>query len=299
MTTSDKHSRRVRFTLPEAGNVPSKAPGNNSSTSSTHVTIKSKAVHGTSRYVNGTLVSGATNKSNASVIVNRNATNASSSSAPTLKTYGSDTNVSRQPSIEKNVLPKIEEPNRGISFKPKKAYHAVSAAVKLQRPRTATSSNISRSQSFSVKKTVRQSSTTSSTKGSNKRYSDSFLYASTSTKKGTPRIKIDNTDHRSDLELPKFEHALDPHLLNLPLSEDANANYLPQLHEDMETNSCLRELDRLALSREKNLIAFWDFVEKWRTTINASKYSNVSVLLRITYLSVIDIDVDHKIKSNI
>lgn len=222
MTTTDtaKHSRRVRFTLPETASTNKQ---NNTVVTST----KSKAVHGTQKYINGTLVTANTSKS--SVIVNRNAISAS----PVLKTYGSDTNVSRNP-IEKNVLPKIEDVTRGV--KPvKKAYHAVSATVKLQRPRTT--SNISRSQSFSGKKNMRQSSVT--TKSGNKRYSDSFLYASKAGK-GTPVIRIDDTDQRSELELPKFEHALDPHLLNLPMTEDANANYLPHLHESIEANSCLK-----------------------------------------------------------
>ncbi|XP_063697870.1 serine/threonine-protein phosphatase 6 regulatory ankyrin repeat subunit B-like [Culicoides brevitarsis] len=262
-----KHSRRVRFTLPDATTTapapPTSKVSNGAPVASVSATQKSKAVHGTSRYVNGTLVTGPGSAStkNASVIVNRSAVH-----APVLKTYGSDTNISRQ--TEARSLPKIDD-NRTLSVptKPKKAFHAVTATVKLQRPRTGTTSSaMPRSQSFSVKKATKQGS--SSAKTGSKRYSDSFLYAS---KKDAPKIRIDDLD-RADLELPKFEHAIDPHLLNLPIGEDANANYLPQLHEDMETNSCLRELDRLALSREKNLIAFWDFVEKWRTTINANKF---------------------------
>uniref|UniRef100_A0A336L654 CSON005377 protein n=1 Tax=Culicoides sonorensis TaxID=179676 RepID=A0A336L654_CULSO len=283
MTTLDKQSRRVRFTLPETGEG-----GNNSSSSSSSIpaATKSKPIHGTTRYVNGTLVSTSSNKSNnSSIIVNRSATSASSSlsNKKSIQTYSADTNVSRQ---DQSHLPKIDENRTNISLKPaKKVYHTVNAAIKLQRPRT-TASNISRSQSFSVKKTVKQTNINSSAKSANKRYSDSFLYMTAANPdQTTPLIKIDDMDQRTELELPKFEHALDPHLLKLPLTEDANANYLPSLNEEIESNNSLK--DKLALSREKNLAAFWEFVEKWKAGLNANKFeehnnSTTTAVLQVT-----------------
>lgn len=225
-----KTSRKVRFTLPESGNQKKESE-------------QKVAVHGTQKYVNGTLVSNnnskqtlnstTRNNTSSNVIVNRNA-----SSAPSNRRFSTES-ISQKP-----VLPKIEsisqihEESRFNQEKPIKrsAYTAIAAAVKLQRPKT---SNLTRSQSFSVKKALKQHETSIR----NKRFSDSFLYKQALPLNDTPNvlIKIDDTD-RYVIEMPQFQHAINPNLLKIPLAEDDNANYLPHISalDDDDENSCLK-----------------------------------------------------------
>lgn len=216
-----KTSRKVRFTLPESGIQKKESE-------------QKVAVHGTQKYVNGTLVSNNSKqiKNTSNVIVNRNA-----SSAPSNRRFSTES-ISQKP-----VLPKIESPEDSryiIQEKPMKrsTYTAVTAAVKLQRPKT---SNLTRSQSFSVKKALKQQETSIR----NKRFSDSFLYKQGLPLNDTPNvmIKIDDTD-RHIIEMPQFQHAINPNLLKIPLAEDDNANYLPHISvlDDDDENSCLKGL---------------------------------------------------------
>lgn len=202
MTSESKPVRRVRFNLPEP-----KKP------QTTSKEVKSQ-LHGTQKYVNGTLVaSGSKSKttSTPSIIVNKNAS------------------TSRRASVDSAIkpLPKIgkkEDASQRSNSSNMKRHSIASTYTAKSQPRPKTST-VTRSQSFSNKKPSQPQSETYV----NKRYSDSFLYMDQKPIV-MPSLKV--TESLNDQSLVKIpvitEKDLDTNFLRIPVLEDDNANFLPQ-----------------------------------------------------------------------